>query len=95
MINRKKYWKEHPSENERLNSFARLAIGQAETGPELARCAQLLVGSGLGSDLVTQLWEKLIRRVVDVADMGSSQEALADAASVGEAMTLLAPPGSN
>jgi hypothetical protein len=95
MINRKKYWKEHPSESERMNSFARLAIGQAETGAELARCAQLLVGSGLGSELVTQLWEKLIRRVVQVADSGSSQEALADAASVGEAMTLLAPPGSN
>jgi hypothetical protein len=54
MSNRKRYWKEHPNENERMNSFARLVIGQAETGPELARCAQLLVGSGLGSELVVR-----------------------------------------
>jgi len=89
MINRDDYWAEHADERAAAVALAQLMTGQATTGAEYAACARFIVGAGIVHEAGGPLWTLIMQRIQTLRNNSASQEALADAAHLGEAMRLL------
>lgn len=89
MIHREHYWAGHHDEKHAAIALAELVTNHASTGAEYAACARFLAGAGLVDEAGWTLWTRIMRRIEALREAGTSQDALAEAAHLGEAMRLL------
>ncbi|HEX3842669.1 MAG TPA: hypothetical protein VHU85_17895 [Acidimicrobiales bacterium] len=83
------YWRAHDQEKETAVQFARLAMGQVKSGSDYADCARFIVGMGLLTELGDTLLDGVVKRVVEIVNLGDPRPTLQNAAGLGEAARLL------
>jgi hypothetical protein len=89
MVDLDSYWRQHPQDKRSAVAFGMKAMGLAKSGQDYVECARFVVSMGLATELADMLMTNLIKRVVDIDNLGDGRPTLENAGGFGEAARIL------